>query len=324
MTQAVRIHELGGPDVLTWETVDVREPGYGEALIRQTAVGLNYIDVYHRTGTYPVPSMPAILGNEAAGVVESVGEGVTGIEVGDRVGYCMSLGSYTERRLIPSKLLVRLPKGVTDKEAAALMLKGCTVQYLLRTTYCISAGDTILFHAVAGGCGLIACQWARYLGATVIGTVGNREKAELAKARGCEHVIIYSEENVVERVKEITDGVGVPVVYDSVGLDTFQDSLDCLCSRGLMVSFGNSSGPVPPLSPSILAAKGSLYLTRPTLGTHIDSREKLEHVTGELFDLVEKDFINADIRQEYPLKDVKQAHICLERRETTGATVMVT
>lgn len=324
MTQAIRIHELGGPDVLTWESVDVREPGPGEALIRQTAVGLNYIDIYHRTGTYPLPSMPAILGNEAAGVVEFLGDGVTELEIGDRVAYCMNLGSYAERRLIPSKELIRLPSGVTDKEAAALMLKGCTVQYLLRTTYCVNPGDTILFHAVAGGCGLIACQWARHLGATMIGTVSNQEKAELAKMHGCEHVIIYSEENVTERVRDITDGVGVQVVYDSVGRDTFQDSLDCLSSRGLMVSFGNSSGPVPPFSPGILAAKGSLYLTRPTLATHINSREKLEQVTGELFDLVEKGIINAGIRQEYPLKDVKQAHICLERRETTGSTVLIT
>tara|TARA_B100001123_G_scaffold331033_1_gene373166 strand:- start:5350 stop:6324 length:975 start_codon:yes stop_codon:yes gene_type:complete len=324
MTQAIRIHELGGPDVLTWESVDVNEPGPGEALIRQTAVGLNYIDVYHRTGTYPLPSMPAILGNEAAGVVESIGDGVTELEIGDRVAYCMNLGGYAERRLIPSKELIRLPSGVTDKEAAALMLKGCTVQYLLRTTHCVNPSDTILFHAVAGGCGLIACQWARHLGATMIGTVSNQEKAELAKMHGCEHVIIYSEENVAERVRDITDGVGVQVVYDSVGRDTFQDSLDCLSSRGLMVSFGNSSGPVPPFSPSILAAKGSLYLTRPTLATHINSREKLEHVTGELFDLVEKGIINAGVRQEYPLKDVKQAHICLERRETTGATVLIT
>ena len=232
MTNAIRMHELGGPEVLVWESIDVPSPGPGEALIRQTAVGLNYIDVYHRTGLYPVPSMPAIIGNEGAGVVEAVGDGVTEVAAGDRVAYCMSLGSYTQRRLIPSRLLVRLPDGISDRQAAAMMLKGCTVQYLLRRAYPLKAGQTILFHAAAGGCGLIACQWAKHLGATVIGTVSTSHKAEVARAHGCDHVVVYTQENFVERVKELTNGAGVPVVYDSVGKDTFMGSLDCLGAAG--------------------------------------------------------------------------------------------
>ena len=324
MTHAIQMHELGGPDVLTWESIDPGLPGPGETLVRQTAVGLNYIDVYHRIGTYPVPAMPAIIGNEAAGVVEATGPGVTEVAVGDRVAYCMSLGSYTERRVMPSRLLVRLPDGVTDQQAAALMLKGCTVQYLLRRTYPVKAGDTILFHAAAGGCGLIACQWAKYLGATVIGTVSTPRKAELAKARGCDHVIIYTEEDVVARVKELTDGAGVPVVYDSVGKDTFAASLDCLQPRGLMVSFGNSSGPVDPFSPGVLAAKGSLYLTRPTLVTHTRTREDLDETTRDLFDVVSKGVVKADINQTFALRDAAQAHRDLEDRKTTGSTVFLT
>lgn len=323
MTHAIRIHELGGPERLTWEAIESGSPGQGEALVRQTAVGLNYIDVYHRTGLYPVPSMPAIIGNEAAGVVEATGPGVTEVAVGDRVAYCMSLGSYTQRRVMSARLLVRVPDGVTDQQAAALMLKGCTVQYLLRRTYPVKAGDTILFHAAAGGCGLIACQWAKHLGATVIGTVSTPAKAELAKARGCDHVIIYTEEDVVTRVKELTNGAGVPVVYDSVGKDTFEGSLDCLQPRGLMVSFGNSSGPVAPFNPGLLAAKGSLYLTRPTLVTHIRTREDLEATTSDLFDVVSRGGVTADINQTYALRDAAQAHRDLEGRRTTGATVLL-
>ena len=324
MTHAIRIHERGGPEVLRWEPIDLGSPGPGEALVRQTAVGLNYIDVYHRTGLYPVPSLPAIIGNEAAGVVEAVGADVTEVAVGDRVAYCMSLGSYTERRLIPSRQLVRLPDGVGDQPAAALMLKGCTVQYLLRRTYPVKSGDTILFHAAAGGCGLIACQWAKHLGATVIGTTSTPAKAELAKAHGCDRVILYKEEDVVTRVKELTGGAGVPGVYESVGKDTFAASLDCLQPRGLMVSFGNSSGPVESFDPAILARKGSLYLTRPTLATHIMTREDLEATTNELFDLVAQDVVTAEINQTYALKDAAEAHRDLEARKTTGSTVLLT
>ena len=324
MTHAIQIHELGGPEVLRWEAVDVSAPGPGQVLIKQTVVGLNYIDIYHRTGSYPVPSKPAIIGNEAAGVVEAVGDNVTEVAVGDRVAYCMSLGSYTQRRVIPSRLLVRLPDSLTDQHAAALMLKGCTVQYLLRRTYPLKAGDTILFHAAAGGCGLIACQWAKHLGATVIGTVSTPEKAELAKAHGCDHVIVYGRESFVERVKELTDGAGVPVVYDSVGKDTFTDSLDCLQPRGLMVSFGNSSGAVESFSPSQLAAKGSLYLTRPTLATHIRTREDLEMTTNDLFDVISKGVVTVDINQSYSLQNAPQAHRELEGRKTTGSSVLLT
>lgn len=324
MTHAIQIHELGGPEVLRWEAVDVPAPGPGQALIKQTAVGLNYIDIYHRTGLYPLPSKPAIIGNEAAGVVEAVGDNVTEVAVGDRVAYCMSLGSYAQRRVMSSRLLVRLPDSLTDRHAAALMLKGCTVQYLLRRTYRVKAGDTILFHAAAGGCGLIACQWAKHLGATVIGTVSTPEKAELAKAHGCDHVIVYGRESFAGRVKELTDGAGVPVVYDSVGKDTFADSLDCLQPRGLMVSFGNSSGAIQSFSPSLLAAKGSLYLTRPTLVTHVGTREDLEMTTNDLFDVISKGVVRVNINQSYLLQNAQQAHRELEGRKTIGSSVLLT
>ena len=308
MTHAVRIHEFGGPEVLKWEEVDVPSPGSGEAVVRQIAAGLNYIDIYHRTGLYPVPAMPAIIGSEGAGVVEAVGDNVREVDVGDRVAYCMSIGSYTQRRLVPSRLLVRLPGDVTDEQAAAMMLKGCTVQYLLRRTYPLVSGQTILFHAAAGGCGLIACQWAKHLGVTVIGTVGTPAKAELARAHGCDHVIVYTEEDFVTRVKELTDGVGVPVVYDSVGQETFMGSLDCLQPRGLLVSFGSASGAVEPFSPSILAPKGSLYLTRPTLATYTRTREELEETTRELFEVVSQGIVKVAVNQTYALKDAARAH----------------
>ena len=324
MAHAVRIHETGGPDVLRWEAIEVPAPGPGEALIRQTAIGLNYIDVYHRTGLYPVPALPAVIGNEAAGVVEAIGDGVAEVAVGDRVAYCMSLGGYAERRLIAARLLVRLPAGVGDAQAAAMMLKGCTVQYLLRRTYAVQAGDTVLFHAAAGGCGLIACQWAKHLGATVIGTVGSRDKAELARAHGCDHPIVYTEESFVDRVRELTGGRGVPVVYDSVGRDTFHDSLDCLRPRGLMVSFGNSSGAVEPFPPAVLAAKGSLYLTRPTLATYTATRAELEATTAELFDVVGRGAVRIEVNQTYALRDAAQAHRDLEARKTSGSTVLAT
>ena len=323
MTKAIRIHEHGGPEMLRWDEVDPGIPGTGEALIMQTAAGLNFIDVYHRTGLYPVPALPAIIGNEGAGVVAAVGDGVSEVSVGDRVAYCMSLGGYAEQRVIEAARLVRIPDGITDQQAAAMMLKGCTVQYLLRRIYRVKAGDTILLHATAGGVGLIACQWAKHLGATVIGTVGSDEKAELARAHGCDHPIVYTRENVVERVKRLTDGVGVPVVFDSVGRDTFMASLDCLQPRGLMVSYGNASGPVEPFSPGVLAAKGSLFLTRPTLATYISSREELDATTADLFDVVRSGAVKVEVSQAFPLKDVAQAHRDLEARRTTGSTVLV-
>lgn len=322
-SSAIRIHTTGGPEVLQWEPVTVPSPGPGEAVVSQTAIGLNFIDVYHRTGLYPVPSMPAIIGSEGAGVVEAVGDGVYEVAVGDRVAYCMSLGSYTERRVVPSRLLVKVPAGLTDQQAAAMMLKGCTVQYLLRRTHRVEPGETILFHAAAGGCGLLACQWAKHLGATVIGTVGTPEKAELAKAHGCEYPIVYTQEDFVERVKEITNGAGVPVVYDSVGNDTFLGSLDCLQPRGLMVSFGNASGAVEPFSPGVLAAKGSLFLTRPTLATYIRTRSELEATTADLFEVVTGGAVAVEVYQTYPLKHAAEAHQDLEGRRTTGSTVLL-
>ena len=322
MTRAIRIHEHGGPDVLSWDEVDPGTPGAGQALIRQTAVGLNFIDVYHRTGLYPVPAMPAVIGNEGAGVVEAVGDGVSVVGVGDRVAYSMSLGGYAERRVVEAARLVRLPEGITDRQAAAMMLKGCTAQYLLRRIYPVKAADTILLHAAAGGVGLIACQWAKHLGATVIGTVGSDEKAELARAHGCDHPIVYTRENVVERVKAITDGDGVPVVFDSVGRDTFTVSLDCLQPRGLMVSYGNASGAVEPFSPGVLAAKGSLFLTRPTLASYIATRAELDATTTELFDVVRSGAVKVEVSQMYTLKDAAHAHRALEARKTTGSTVL--
>ena len=324
MTHAIRIHENGGPEVLRWEAVDVPDPGPGEAVVRQTVAGLNFIDVYFRTGLYPAPSFPLTIGNEGAGVVEAVGEGVTEVAVGDRVAYCMSLGSYVQRRIIASKLLVKIPDGIGDEQAAAVMLKGCTVQYLIRRTHAVQPGETVLFHAAAGGCGLIACQWLKHLGATVIGTVGTREKAELAKAHGCDHPIVYTEESFVDRVKELTGGKGVPVVYDSVGKDTFDDSLRCVQPRGLMVSFGNASGAVDPFKPAILAQKGSLFLTRPTLATYTATRQELEETTAELFDVVGSGAVRIEVNQTYALEDAAQAHRDLEGRRTTGSTVFLT
>jgi NADPH2:quinone reductase len=323
MSYAIRIHTSGGPEVLQWELVDVPPPGPGEAVVSQTAVGLNFIDIYHRTGYYPVPAMPAIIGSEAAGVVEAVGEGVSEVAIGDRVVYCMSLGSYTQRRVIASRLLIKVPNEITDEQAAAMMLKGCTVQYLLRRTHRVAPGETILFHAAAGGCGLLACQWAKHLGATVIGTVGTAEKAELVKAHGCDYPIVYTCENFVERVKEITNGAGVSVVYDAVGHGTFLGSLDCLQPRGLMVSFGNASGAVEPFSVGTLATKGSLFLTRPTLANHIRTRAELEETTADLFEVVAGGAVSVAVNQTYALKDVAQAHQDLEGRRTTGSTVLL-
>ncbi|HZW34587.1 MAG TPA: quinone oxidoreductase, partial [Isosphaeraceae bacterium] len=286
MAKVVRFHETGGPEVLRWEDVEVGEPGAGQARIRHTAVGVNFIDTYHRSGLYPLP-LPSGLGSEAAGVVEAIGPGVTVVRPGDRVAYAGGPpGSYAEARLLPASILIPIPEGVTDQTAAAVMLKGMTTQYLIRRTYPVQAGETVLFHAAAGGVGLIACQWLKALGATVIGTVGSDEKAAVARAHGCDHVIISTREDIAQRVRELTGGAGVPVVYDSVGKDTFLSSLDCLRPRGLMVSFGNASGKVAPFDIGILSQKGSLYLTRPTLATYTASRADLEATAKDVFDVI--------------------------------------
>ena len=320
--KAIRFHKTGGPNVLQWEDVEVGAPGPGQVKLKATAIGLNYIDTYHRSGLYPVP-LPAGIGLEGAGVVTALGEGVSGFAVGDRVAYGSAMGAYAEERLAPADKLVKLTDNVSDQVAAAIMLKGMTAEYLLRRTFKVKPGDPILWHAAAGGVGLIACQWAKHLGATVIGTVGSDEKAELAKAHGCDHVINYSRENFVERVKELTNGQGVPVVYDSVGKSTWPASLDCLQPLGMMVSFGNASGPIPPVDAGMLAAKGSLFLTRPTLMTYTARRDWLEASAAALFDVVGKGIVKIEINQTYALKDAQQAHIDLEARKTTGSTVLL-
>lgn len=322
MVKAIRIHKTGGPDVMQWDDVEVGKPGPGQVRIKSTAVGLNYIDTYHRSGLYPLP-LPAGIGMEGAGVVTELGEGVSGLKLGDRVAYGSILGAYAEERVVPADKLVKLTDGVSDQVAAAIMLKGMTAEYLLLRTFKVKPGDTILWHAAAGGVGLIACQWAKHLGATVIGTVGSDEKAVLAKAHGCDHVINYSTENFVERVKEITKGAGVPVVYDSVGKSTWPASLDCLQPLGMMVSFGNASGPIPPVEAGMLSAKGSLFFTRPTLMTYTGRRDWLEASAAALFDVVAKGIVKIEINQTYALKDAVQAHIDLEGRKTTGSTVLL-
>ncbi len=323
MPRAIRIHANGGPEVLQWEEVAVGDPGPGEARVRHTAVGVNYIDTYHRSGLYKL-QLPTGLGSEGAGVVEAVGTGVDWVKPGDRVAYCGGpLGAYSESRVMPAERLVRLPDGISDRAAATLMLKGLTVQYLFRQTHRLKAGDTILFHAAAGGVGLIACQWARALGVTMIGTVGSDEKAALATANGCAHTIVYTRENFVERVKALTGGNGVPVVYDGIGKDTFPASLDCLSPRGLWVSFGNSSGAIPQFDILLLSQKGSLYATRPTLFTYAAKREDMTAMAGELFDLVKAGKIVSEPRQTFALKDAAAAHRALESRKTTGATVLL-
>jgi NADPH2:quinone reductase len=308
---------------MVWEEVEVGRPGPGETRIRHTAIGLNFIDTYHRSGLYPLPELPAVLGREAAGVVEEVGEGVTDLAPGDRVAYPMSPGSYSEESVISADRLLLLPEGIEDSQAAAMMLKGLTAHYLLRRTFRVEPGQTILFHAAAGGVGLIACQWAKALGATVIGTVGTAEKAELAAAHGCDHPIVYTAESFVDRVRELTGGRGVPVVFDSVGKDTFEGSLDCLAPLGLMVSYGNASGPVPPFSILTLSAKGSLFLTRPTLATFIARREDLLSAGRELFDVVVRGAVKVEVNQTYPLEEAATAHRDLESRKTTGSTVLI-
>lgn len=324
MVGAILIHETGGANVLSFEEIEVGAPGPGEVRLRQTAIGLNYIDVYFRTGLYPAPGLPFTPGLEAAGVVEAVGDGVRDVTAGDRVAYAAPpLGAYAAERLMPADKVVPVPDGVSDEQAAAMMLKGMTAWYLLRRTFPVESGQTILFHAAAGGVGLIACQWANALGVEVIGTVGSEAKAELAKAHGCAHVIRYDQEDVVARIGEITGGKKVPVVYDSVGADTFEASLDCLAPRGLMVSFGQSSGKIPPVDLGILSAKGSLYVTRPTLMTYTASREDLLSAARDLFEVVSNGSVKIEINQRFPLADAAEAHRALEARKTTGSTVLM-
>jgi len=323
MPRAIRIHQTGGPEVLLWEEVDVPAPAAGEATVRHHAVGLNFIDTYHRTGLYPLP-LPAGIGLEGAGVVEAVGVGVTEVKVGDRVAYAGGpVGAYAEVRNMPAHRLLRLPDAIAFDTAAAMMLQGLTAAYLLRRTYRVQPGDAVLIHAAAGGVGLIACQWAKALGATVIGTVGSPAKAELAKAHGCDHVINYSTENFTQRVREITGGEGVPVVYDGVGKDTFMGSLDSLRPLGMMVAYGNASGPVPPFDVLLLSQKGSLFVTRPTIVSYTAKRADLEALGAELFDVVVSGKVRIEVNQTYALKDAAQAHRDLEARKTTGSTVLV-
>lgn len=323
MTKAIRIHQHGGPETMVWEDVTVSPPGAGEVLLRHTAIGVNYIDTYHRSGLYPL-SLPSILGSEGAGVIEAVGKDVNYFKVGDRVAYGNApIGAYSEKRLIPADRLVPIPASITNEEAASLMLKGLTAQYLLRSTYRIKEGDTVLFHAAAGGVGLIFGQWAKSLGATVIGTAGSADKARLAKDHGYDHVILYRDTNFVEELLKLTDHKGVPVVYDGVGKDTFMGSLDCLQPRGLMVSFGNASGAVPPFTLGILAQKGSLYLTRPTLASYVKRREDLLAAAEELFDVVTRGAVKMNVTKTYALKDAVEAHKALESRATTGSVILL-
>ncbi len=323
MPKAIRIHEVGGPEVLRWEEVEVGAPGPGEVHLRQRAVGLNFIDVYHRTGLYPLP-LPTTLGLEGAGVVAAVGAGVDDLQPGDRVAYAGGPpGGYAEERLIPAHRLVKLPDGIGERQAAAMMLQGMTAQYLLRRTCPVQKGDAILIHAAAGGVGLIACQWASHLGATVIGTVGSAAKAELARAHGCHYPILYREEDFVARTREITGGAGVRVVYDSIGRDTFLNSLDCLQPLGMLVNFGQSSGPVASFDPGLLAAKGSLFLTRPSLMAYTAKRGELLATAADLFAVVISGAVRIEVNQTYPLRDTAQAHRDLEGRKTTGSTVLL-
>lgn len=323
MAKAIRFHKTGGPEVLQLDEVAVGEPGPGEVRLRHTAIGVNFVDTYQRSGLYPMP-LPSGTGNEGAGVIEAVGQGVTGLKPGDRVAYTGGApGSYAELRLYPAERVVKTPAGISDEQAASIMLKGMTAQYLIQRTYAVKPGETVLYHAAAGGVGLIACQWLKALGATVIGTVGSDQKAALAKAHGCDHTIVYTRENFVERVKQITGGKGLPVVYDSVGKSTWEGSLDCLQPRGLMVSFGNASGAVPPFAIGVLAQKGSLYLTRPTLNTYIASRAELEATSQSLFDVVQSGKVKVEITGRYRLADAAQAHRDLEGRRTTGCLVLL-
>ncbi|WP_187971703.1 quinone oxidoreductase family protein [Aquibium microcysteis] len=324
MPKAVRIHAHGGPEVLTFEDVDIGTPGAGEALVRHTAIGVNYLDTYFRTGLYPAPGgLPLTAGNEAAGVVEAVGPGVDWLKEGDRVAYASPIGAYCEARVMPVATLVRLPDSVSDEQAAGMMLKGMTAEYLLRRTFAVKPGDTILYHAAAGGVGLLVGQWAKHLGATVIGTASNADKIALARAHGYDHVIDYSSKDFVAEVREITGGKMCDVVYDSVGKETFPASLDCLKPRGLFASFGQSSGPIPPFNLGILSQKGSLYATRPTLFAYVATRKDLEDCAGALFDVVGRGVVTVEVNQRYALKDAAQAHADLEGRRTTGTSILL-
>ncbi|WP_031346850.1 quinone oxidoreductase family protein [Thauera terpenica] len=323
MTHAIRLHQAGAPELMQWESIALPPPAAGEVRLRHHAIGLNYIDTYHRSGLYPLP-LPSGLGQEGAGVVEAVGEGVSEVAVGDRVAYATApLGAYAEARNVPADVLVPLPDALSFEQGAAMLMQGLTAQYLLRRTYRVQAGDTILVHAAAGGVGTIMCQWAKALGATVIGTVGSEHKAELARANGCDHPIVYTRENFARRVRELTDGEGVPVVFDSIGKDTFMDSLACLRPLGLMVSFGNASGAVPLVDIGVLARMGSLFLTRPTLFTYAARRSDLLAMASELFDLVVAGTLRVEINQRYALKDVAQAHRDLEGRRTSASSILL-
>jgi NADPH2:quinone reductase len=321
MTKAIRVHQPGGPEQMRWEEVEIGDPGPGQVCLRQTGIGLNFIDVYHRTGLYPQPS-PFTPGVEGAGIIESIGPGVEGLKEGDRVAYAGPIGGYAEKRLIAADRLVKLPGDISDEQAAAMMLQGMTVDMLINRVRPLQKDETILVHAAAGGVGLILCQWASALGATVIGTVSTEEKAELARANGCDHPILYKSQDFVALVDEFTGGAKLPVVYDSVGKDTFLRSLDCLAPRGLMVSFGQSSGAIEPFAPGILAQKGSLFLTRPTLFSYIEKRGELEQSATALFDMVRSGKVRIDIGQRFPLAEAAEAHRALEARETTGSTVL--
>jgi NADPH2:quinone reductase len=322
MTKAIRIHQTGGPEVLQWEEISVGAPGPGQVRLQQTACGLNYIDVYGRSGMYPVGDLPAVIGMEGVGSVEAIGDGVEGLATGDRVAYPMNLGSYAEQRLIDANKLVKLPDAIGDETAAAMMLKGLTAHYLLFRTYPVQPGDSILVYAAAGGVGLILCQWASQLGATVIGCVGSEEKARLARENGCHHTILYRDEDIPSRVRELTDGVGVAVAYDSIGKATFNASLDSLRPFGVLATYGNASGAVEPFSPHVLAGKGSLYVTRPTLATHISTRELLQEGADRLFAAVTSGKVNISVNQTFALSDCAEAHRQLEARETTGSTIL--
>jgi NADPH:quinone reductase len=321
MPHAIRVHETGGPEVLKWEEVEVGDPGPGQVRLRQQAAGLNFIDVYHRTGLYK-QELPFTPGVEGAGIVDAVGLGVNNMQAGDRIAYAGPVGGYAEVRLIPADRLVKLPDAISTEQAAAMMLQGLTAEMLLRRVHQVKAGETILVHAAAGGVGLILCQWAKALGATVIGTVGSDEKAELARAHGCDYPIVYTRQDFVAEVQRITEGKKLPVVYDGVGRDTFMKSLDCLHRRGMMVSFGNASGPVDPFPATLLAQKGSLFLTRPTLFDYIVTREELQQAAAELFGVIERGKVKVEVKQRFPLKDAAEAHRALEARKTTGSTVL--
>lgn len=322
MSKAIRIHETGGPEVLRWEDVETGSPGAGQVRLKQSACGLNYIDVYGRSGLYPIAEFPATLGMEAVGIIEELGEGVEGLKAGDRVAYAMQIGAYSEERLIDARHLIKIPDSISDETAAAMMLKGLTAHYLLFRTYPVKPGDTILVYAAAGGVGLILSQWAKLLGVTVIGCVGSEEKAELARQNGCDHCIMYREEDIANRVRELTNGVGVAAAYDSIGQATFEASLNSLRPFGVLATYGNASGPVEPFSPGILAPKGSLYVTRPTLGTHVSTRELLTEGADRLIDVVSSGEVKIQVNQRYDLAACAEAHRALEARETTGSTIL--